>query len=405
MTFCKHSGMRILSVYMLIFFAATNARADIFHLADGGEVVGQLVERGDDGEYIIKPVLGGSVTLAKDQVADVVRQSEHQAEYEKQSRALPDTVAAHRAMADWCKQHQLSEQSDHHLRRILELDPDDEQARTSLGYQRHQGKWLTRDEIMAERGMYYYDGAYRTAQDIALRKRDQAGLDAEVEWFRNLKLWRGWLDSRRPGRAEEAQVQIDRITEPEAATSLVKIANQERDEHLRLMWMRVLSQVRHPATMRKLIQFSLSEPDRETRLQCVEYLLSMNDEIDISIYVKALNAKDNHIINISAEALGLIGNPDAISPLIDALVTTHKIPLADQGEMSASFSPDGSGGAGLSAGSKPKFVNQDFQNPEVRRALIKLSGDQDFDFSETAWRRWFVNRQIEPDFIDTRRDQ
>ncbi len=384
---------------------AADARADVFHLTDGGEVVGQLVERGTDGEYIIKPALGGILTLAEDQVADVVRQSEHQAEYEKQSRALPDTVAAHRAMADWCKQHQLSEQSDHHLRRLLELDPDNEEVRTSLGYQRYQGKWLTRDEIMAERGMYYYDGTFRTAQDIALRKRDQAGLDAEVEWLRKLKLWRSWLDSRRPGRAEEAQVQIDRITEPEAATSLVKMVNLERDEDLRLMWMRVMSQVRHPATMRKLIQLSLSEPDRETRLECVEYLMSMNEEIDISIYVKALNAKDNEIINIAAEALGLIGNPDAISALIDALVTTHKVPLPSQGEMSASFSPDGSGGAGLSAGSKPQFVNEDFENPEVRRALIKLSGDQDFDFSETAWRRWFVNRQMEPDFIDTRRDQ
>jgi hypothetical protein len=389
----------------VVMMMVINARADIFHLTDGGEVVGQLVERGADGEYIIKPSLGGSLTLAKNQVADVVRQSEHQAEYEKQSRALPDTVAAHRAMADWCKQHQLSEQSEHHLRRILELDPDDDQVRTSLGYQRHQGRWLTRDDIMAERGMYYYEGTFRTAQDIALRKREKAGLDAEVEWFANLKLWRDWLDSRRPGRPEEAQAMIDRITEPEAATSLVKIMNQEHDEDLRLMWMRVLSQVRHPATMRKLIQLSLSEPDRETRMQCIEYLLSMNDEIDISIYVKALNAKDNEIINIAAEALGLIGNPDAISPLIDALVTSHKIPLASQPELSPSFSRDGTGGAGLSAGSKPKFVIEDFENPEVRRALIKLSGDQDFDFSEVAWRRWFVNRQIEPEFIDTRRDQ
>jgi hypothetical protein len=398
-------GMQSLgfAVFMAII-TFNQARADIFELTDGGQVEGRLVERGPQDEYIIEAKLGGKITLTRKQVADVVRQSEHQPEYDKLSRALPDTVAAHRSMADWCREHQLTDHTDHHLKRIIELDPNDEAARTSLGYQRHQGKWLTRDEIMAERGMYYYDGAYRTAQDIALRKRESQTTNAEVDWLRQLKLWRGWLNSRNELRVEDAQTNLMAITDPLAATAVVRMIDAEDDETLRLMWMEILSQLRHPASMRKLVDLSIDEPDRDTRLQCVEYLMAMNDDIDISPYVKALKAKDNEIVNIAAEALGLIGNPEAISPLIDALVTSHKFKIEQVGEMSASFSRDGSGG-GLSAGNKPQFIVRDLENPEVRGALVKLSGDQDHGYEQMAWRRWFVNQQKETKYVDPRRDQ
>jgi hypothetical protein len=218
-------------------------------------------------------------------------------------------------------------------------------------------------------------------------------------------LWRGWLDSRNELRVEDAQTNLMATTDPLAATAVVRMINAEDDEDLRLMWMRILSQIQHPASMRKLVDLSIVEPDGDTRLQCVEYLMAMNEEIDISPYVKALKAKDNEIVNIAAEALGLIGNQDAISPLIDALVTSHKFKIEQVGDMSASFSRDGTGGGGLSAGNKPQFFFRDLENPQVLQALLKLSVDQDYDYDQTAWRRWFVNQQKETKYVDPRRDQ
>jgi hypothetical protein len=376
-------------------------RADVFHLADGGEVVGTLIERGDKNEYVIQTKLGARITLTHKQVKNVDRQDAQQTDYESRSRALPDTVAAHRSLAAWCKEHQLPELADHHLKRILELDPQDEQARTSLGYQQYHGKWLSRDDIMAARGMRYYEGTYRTEQDIELRERDKEFQNAEIEWIRQLQLWRRWLDSR---RAEEAQANLLQITDPAAATSVVQMLRRERDEDVRQMWMEILGQIHHPATMRELIQLSITEPLRDTRVRCIESLLGMNENIDIQPYVKALKSKDNQTVNVAADALGRIGNAEAISPLIDALVTTHRLQVSGGGNIGASFSPNG--GAGLSAGG-PTFVDEDVNNPEVRRALMTLSKGQDFEYDEKAWSNWYVNERMikQQPLIDPRRDQ
>jgi hypothetical protein len=399
--------LRILFVSLTLLTAgAFCARADVFHLTDGGTLTGTLVERGTEDEYVVRTRQGAVVTLSKEQVAKFDSDSEFQEEYEDRSRALPDTVAAHRALADWCKQHQMKAEADHHLGRILELDPDDLAARKGLGYVQHQGRWLSRDELMAERGLAFYDGSYRTAQDIALRERAKVDENVENDWYRQLKLWRDWLESRRGDRAAEAHDKILAIADPEAATSVVRMLDGEQDEEVRAMWIQVLAGLNHPAAVVALVNLSLDEPDRETRLQCVDYLVQAKRPIEISPYVKALKSRDNETINIAAEALAAIGDPQSISPLIDVLVTQHTVPNpnASPGSMSASFSPDGSGGSGLNSGG-PKFIKVDLENVEVRRALVRLSGDQDFGFNPQAWRRWYVNRQSQDEYVDARRDR
>ena len=173
-----------------------------------------------------------------------------------------------------------------------------------------------------------------------------------------------------------------------------------------------LAEIKHPLAITTLVNFSILEPDREVRLQCLDYLLQYHKPINLTTYVKALRDRDNEIVNRSAEALHRIEDPRAISPLIDALVTSHKsINLnAPVGNMGASFSPNGaggggSGGGGLSmGGNKNKVIQRDLQNLKVLHALVDLSGGLNYEFDERLWRRWFVNEQIR-DFVDTRRDR
>jgi len=399
----------LLTLALLLMTFVAKAKADVFKLKEGGTISGEIVDRGEKGEFVIKTSEGAIVTFSKRQLQHVEQQNQSRLDYETKSRSMPDTVEAHHELAEWCKKEKLGKLADHHRRRILELDPTDKIARESLGYQNHHGRWLTREEIMAERGLRNYGGTYRTPQDIVLRERVKTYEAAEAEWLRKIRLWRGWLKGRRSAEAAQAIVEIH---DPHAARALVKLLEKERDFQIRDLLTATLAELRHPLTVTTLVDFSLEDPDREVRLQCLDYLRKFHAPIRLTPYVKALKSKDNRIVNRAAEALHEFGDPSATSPLIDALVTTHKYSKRDipPGETNVSFDPSGGngggggGGGGLSVGGKSKFVRIDQQNLHVRQALVDLSGGQDFGFDQRAWRRWFVNLQTQ-EFVDTRRDR
>jgi hypothetical protein len=381
-------------------------RGDVYELKDGGAVAGELVERRENGDYLIKTAEGAQVAVARQQLQRIVPRNKAADEYLVRSRTTPDTVDGHRKLAAWCNEHGLAAEADAHLARLAELDPNDQQARTSLGFQRVNGRWLTRDEVMQSRGLQMYEGKYRTPQDIAIRERDKLESSVAVDWFSRLRLWRGWLNDRRPERVAEAQRQMATVSDPQATPALVKLLNAEDDEWVFELLLAALGRMRDPLAVQTLVSYSLDDDDLEIREQCLDYLMASDRPVSILPYVQALNAKDNVIVNHAGAALGKLGDPAAISPLIDALVTKHKYQVQggqQPGQIGASFSPSGGGGLQM-GGNGPKIVEMEKKNAEVLRALEKLTGNREFDYDERAWRRWYVDRQMR-EHINSRRDK
>ena len=180
------------------------------------------------------------------------------------------------------------------------------------------------------------------------------------------------------------------------------------------MLIATLAELKHPLAVITLVDLSLDDELHEVRLQCLDYLLERKERISLIPYVEALSERknSNEIINRAAEALMILKDPGAVSPLIDALITTHKYKDTDAppGNFNVGFGRNGQGtpfsgqGGGLTMGGGPKVINVDHKNVAVRLALVELSGGMDFEFDEKAWRRWYINEQIQ-DFVDTRRDQ
>ncbi len=395
---------------VLLVGAAVRARGDVLELKDGGQIVGEIAERTEDGDYVVRTADGVEATIAQAQVQRLVLQNETTAEYERRSRTIPDSADAHRELAEWCRQHELADEADHHLQRVVELDPTDEDARRSLGFQRVGDRWMNRDELMTARGLVFFEGKWRTPQDVAVRQRDNSEGDVEAEWHGKLRTWRGWLDSNRPDRVDEARALIAAINDPRATPALAKLLDEEEDEWVFDLLLGTIGRLDDPLAVQKLVEYSLEDEDSETRAQCVDYLTSGIRAVSLFPYVQALSSKDNVIVNRAGEALGAIGDPAAISPLIDALVTRHKYqvqpsgPGSGPGGISAGFDPTG-GGAGLSMGGNgPKIIQRDRQNLGVLRALTKLSGGQNFDYDELAWRHWFVDLQMKQ-HANARRDE
>lgn len=390
------------------------ARADVFELRDGGSISGALVERTDDGVYKIRTAEGAELAIDRHLVQRIVPQDETMAEYERRSRSAPDTAEAHRELAAWCREHQLDDELEHHLRRVVDLDPTDEEARRSLGQQKVGDRWLGRDDVLKQRGLIFFEGKWRTPQDIAIRQRDAAVDGGEADWVGKVRLWRGWLDSNRNDRVAEAQAMLANLNDPQAAPALVRLLDDEGDAWAFDILLAALARLDHPDTVRTLVAYSLEfdDPDSrqrgpDVRADCVDYLLRSGRPVMILPYVQALASRDNVIVNRAAEALAMIGDEAAISPLIDALVTRHKyqVQAGNPGGISAGFgsSSIGGGGGGLSlGGNAPQFVEKNRENTAVLRALTKLTG-QNFDYDEQAWRNWYVDQRMH-EHANARRD-
>ena len=385
---------------------APSVRADLFELKDGGEVVGSVIDRNDRGDYVVRTSDGAEIALDRNSIQKIVQQDEAAIEYRRKSRAMHDTVEAHRELAEWCRARKLLDEADHHLARVAALDPDDEEVRRSLGYQRVGNRWLTSDQVMAERGMIFYDGKFRTRQDAALREREKKQSTVDVDWFQQIRQWRGQLDNRRAERVAEAQAHLLAISDPQAAPALIRVMEDEEEEAIFDLFLRVLSQLDHPASLQHLVGYALDPGIRaEVRAQSRDYIVRWPRPVPIVPFVEALKSKDNKVVNLAGLALHELNNPDAISPLIDALVTTHKFiiqPEGGGGQINPSF---GTGGGGLNVGGNaPKVIQKDLRNEKVYQALMRLSGGQKFDYDEPAWRAWYVDMQMRK-HVNARRDQ
>jgi hypothetical protein len=394
-------------ILVTVFNAGYVCRAEVFVLANGGRISGELMNREEKPrkQYIIKVAGQGQVTLAAAQVEQVLNRRAEEEEYEKIRPVYPDTVEGQWALAEWCRHQKLPVERETHLKRIIELDANNADARRALGFVQIEGQWTTQDALMIERGYKRYKNRWMLQQQIDLIENKSKLENAQHEWFQNIKRWRGWLDTDRDSQARE---NFRNISDPLAIRALVAGLRDEPSVPVRLIYIDVLAKLNTPETARALAIASIEDPDNEVRLTCLDRLQTEKRPDVIAYYVSKLRAKDNPnpTINLAGVALGHMKDPSAIGPLIDSLVTTHTFKIAKPGgdnAMSTSFGkgPNG-GGTGMSMGAGPSKITQQFTNEGVLNALIAITG-QSFGFDQRVWRTWYSS-QKKPETIDARRD-
>ena len=145
---------------------AERASAEVFELASGGRIVGQLVNADESAptRYVIALASGARVVLDASQVKEVTRRQDAEIQYEQVRHEFPPTVEGQMALADWCRDHNLESLRRRHLERVVELDPDHRRAHLLLGHIQDKGQWMTRDEYMAKRGYRRYKDRWMLPQ-------------------------------------------------------------------------------------------------------------------------------------------------------------------------------------------------------------------------------------------------
>ncbi len=397
------SPIRTIAAGCLFFScAALAARADIFVLGSGGQIEGTLVTTPDAprDKYVIKTDLGGVVTLAKDQVKEIVKRKPAEIEYDKKRHLFPDTVEGQWELAEWCHANHLSDARKTHLRRILELDANHAGARSALGYSKFDGQWKTQDEVMTERGYVEYKGRWRLPQEIEIIEQERKDDLALKTWYASLKRWRDWLDGE---RHDEAVRCIREIKDPLAVKALALWLEKDSEQSVRILAAEALNNCGTSAAIQMLATSSLEDESEEVRLSCLDYLNEGKHPEMLGYFLQKLHDKDNKIVNHAAVALARMKDPSAIPSLIEALVTNHKfklVPGGPQGNYSTTFGSNGAGGFSF-GGNQPKIVSQDLQNPSVLDALVTLS-NANFNYDKTAWKNWLAT-QRKGKMLDPRR--
>lgn len=418
------SRRSLMMIAAALCLAASAVQADLIKLKSGGELRGEIPQgsSSDDQTITIETLNGVRVSVAREDIEFVSRRPRLIEVYETRIRDLPDTVDAHMEMAEWCRENLLIERRNDHLERVIQLEPQHDEARRALGHIQKNGVWMSRDEERLAMGYVKYRGRYITPQELELIEKTEAELAEEQQWYRKVRLWRGWLTGRNFDRQQQALQELKAISDPNATPALTRNFSDDENKELRELYVDILAQLPGLKPVKPLVNQSLRDVDHQIRSRALNGISEQQYAAAAEFYAQALRDDLNVVVRRAANALGKVGDERIIGDLIDALVTTHSYKLrVPDTSGTLSFGTNGSFGTGatplppeielgLRMGQYPNGViihdplrNQtqrmktiniqyDHQNAEALASLQKLTG-KNFGFDERNWRLWLNAQQ------------
>ena len=179
------------------------------------------------------------------------------AQYEQRRSRAGDDVASHLVLATWCARQELWEQSRAHLNRVLAFEPDNQAARSALGYRLIGGRWISPAEINQ------------------LQQRTQVALDSIRQYAARLQKIRRDMESKHSHVREAAVANLQSIRDA-AAVPCVEIvfafSDAETSEHT-LNWLAAIDSVE---ASQSLARFSLFHADPRVRETATRHLAERN---------------------------------------------------------------------------------------------------------------------------------
>ncbi len=267
----------------------------------------------------------------------------------------------------------------------------------SPGDDRMSSRWTHGTHSRESRGYVRHGGRWRTPQDVQLIEEREELQRRQKQWLQQLSHWRGMLATPQVGQAYGKILAVD---DSMAVWALRELLRNESSRQVKLLYIRVLGQIACPASIKALVNVSMQDADEEVFYASLAELVRLQSPRAPTLYVQHLGHKDNVRLNRAAHALGRLGNASCISPLIDALITTHYVILPPRFKgRQASFvradMPDGGNpleSTAFTSNDSPIILSHTFRNEEVLQALIRLSGGVNLGFHPKAWKSWLANQ-------------
>lgn len=417
------SRVRMLGLAASVFLLQTNALlADTVFKKGGGKVVGTILDEQTDGTTVTIKSQFGTLRIPRIEI-ERIDFSDHPAPpsaraYEEVAKEYSDSAEDQFKLALWCLEKNKRKEYQTHLERVLQSDPDHEEARRRLGYRRIGEEWLTREQIRERAGYVKHQGKFVLPQEKEQAQLAQVDQKIRADFIRKIKLWQKWLRHDRPERRESARRELLDIRDPVAVGPLIDILGKKGEVTDRYLLVEILENIPQDASTQGLLLVALEDDFKKNRWRAIDALMARNSPPLVATVTARLKDKDNAKVRRAADILGEIGDDTVVPALVDALVTTHVLTreitlqeraIAAQGTVvntpKTIMRPDGviirpsvtgisqaavqANPGGLNVGQAPTHemeVRQE-KNIEVLGALTAITGE-DFGYDKKRWIAW-----------------
>jgi len=160
---------------IVVMVSGSAAFADEVQLRDGHILTGIAKEVEDK---IVVETGYGTIVYPRDQVLSILPGNTPLHDYPARFAAIEKSrdAEAFVRLGAWARENRLPKYVDGLMRRALELDADNADARAALGFVRHGGRWMTSSEVKRDKGQVLFEGRWMLPLEKELL--EQRRLDA-----------------------------------------------------------------------------------------------------------------------------------------------------------------------------------------------------------------------------------
>jgi hypothetical protein len=310
---------------------------------------------------------------------------------------MADTAEAHRAMAESLRKRpggksRFAAQIEFHLHRLIELDPNDEDARRHLGQIRLDNNVWVDEELYFNSHGYVRDGSkWKSRLEVQLQAaRDQAESIEDATRSAYTR-WRNRLPQLDRGTAI---AELKALMTPALVAKLHEDAwNAEADPGLKRMLMEGIASQQFHVAANSLLSFAIFDTDlaiRDLAMTLIQQGGHYTDGLALNA-CQLLQWPNREVVNRVGGFLGELGSPIAIPALIRAVVTEHEEANpggGDPGRMN--FNIQNGNVQGFGVNNDPKVVKVRRPNPGVIDALRRLT-KVDYGNDQQLWTQWYID--------------
>ena len=391
-----------LSSLALLILISPEANADKITLSSGRVMEGKVIEE-KDGYVVIKTDKGITARFKAELIKSIEKAASPLERYEAM-KAKAKTASDHLELARYCAKQNMKKEEEQHYKKVLELNPNQREARDKLGYAWNGQAWISRSNYMKDLGLVKYKGRWvsEAEKDLLVTRaeaRKNRGKVRRLIWeaVKHKSLERQMKAREKlKGMSDLALVQPYR-------SALVLASQKERA----FVIDSISSRVNSKKVFNKMLSRSvLAEPKRSIRHAALDALESKKDP-NAALYFTSALSSESPILRINA-ANALMRFPDTRS--IAPLIVTLRYETGDFGRAHVvnftqrAYIRDfelSSGGTGLAIAEVADPVIDTFTEGTVldvkvrkvewysKAAVLSHLTGADFGIKQVAWKNWY----------------